>query len=849
MHGVTSKEVFRIPKPSFICKNLTSEALLEYEQAVIRLVFTTVVTIYFLIHGMVDGKDGYFSTAFFLAFGYDLFSILVLLSFRFKKTKSNVRRMIMMLGDHGMTCLAMYRAGEAGAPLFTVILWITVGYGARYGTKYLHLGMLLSSTGLLALINSTTFWIDHPHIGYGMIVTNIIISVFVLKLLKQLVDAKAAAEKADESKGRFLANMSHEMRTPLSGIIGIASLVSSEKMLPNVRSGLNTIEGSAKHLLNLIDDILNFSKIESGNVSLNCREIDLYDVVYSVTDNLKSVAEDKGLQLHTYINADVPYAVVGDSTRLRQIILNLCGNAIKFTKEGYVDLRLHCLKSKSNEVIIRFEVIDTGIGIPADALKTIFERFNQVDDSITREFGGTGLGTTISKELVELMGGEIHVESTVNKGTRFYFDVPFELSLPDTEDEYNGMRCVLYTKDSSLTNRILNYTKRWQIKCVALNTVFEINKQIIENQTEESCYPFVIIDIESMEGSFEDLLGYLHYGVSKSLNVIAIDEKEKLNLDHHDSDNISVINDISTTRQLYNSIHNTRRKYDLPGNVTDLVTSKKDHFNKIKVLIAEDSQVNRLILEQYLVNHGIDVISADDGDIALEYCEDHTFDAAIVDMQMPRIGGLDMIKEYNAGYGINHKMPFIVLTANVTEDAKRQCEIAGAAAYLQKPIEEKKLLELLFKLTKKEHSEERQEASSHDSSNTVKHHVQKIRSITSNDILDNETITNLLTLTARPGFFEDLVSKFLADTTLLLDKAQTAITQENHEKFHEEVHAIKGSAGNIGATKLFKVASEASRYSLSEFKQNGQTIHLVMSQALNDSRREFFSILESRKQA
>ncbi len=836
MPGITKKQVFALPRPDFICKGLSEEALLEYEQAVIRVLFTASVVIYFLIHDVFYAHTNIFNTAFYLASLYLLFSIGVILSFIVYKKESRFRKSITMLGDHGMTCLAMYRSGEAGVPLFTVILWITVGYGARYGMKYLYLGMFFSLAGLLILINTNDFWLEHPIIGYGMIVTNIIIPVFVSRLLMQLSDAKAKAEQADEAKGRFLANMSHEMRTPLSGIIGIAKLLYKEKLPPSILSSIVTIDHSANHLLQLIDDILNFSRIEAGTLHVNMASFDVYETIHSVSDSLMPVAKEKNLGFHVFISTDVPVSLVGDASRLKQILINLCGNAIKFTKHGYIEIKVNALSVDDAEAILRFEIIDTGIGIPKEALPYIFERFNQVDDSITRQYGGSGLGTTISKELVELMGGQIHVQSDMGKGSRFYFDIPMQVVETPITEEFAKVKCLIYTRNESLKTRLEGFTSRWGLNIHSTADLHNICPLLVQNEDEISGLPILLIDGLSVEGDLNEFLKYVSFGVSRDVDTVLIDLKE-CRSDSEESV-AAIVTDLSTPRQLFNALHAVNRKTELPTGITNLSDATKAHFKKLNILIAEDSRVNRMILEEMLKAHDMNVLSAEDGDQALELFEEHVFDLAIVDMQMPNVGGLDVIREYNAVNGLYNKIPFIVLTANVTTDAKKECERAGAVAYMKKPVDEHELLKAIYQYT--DTKGERHNAPFMEIAPTEPGQTRQLDS----DGLDMKVLDNLKRLGSKDGLFEAFISNYLQDLEVSLKVIEHAIEENDFDRYHDEAHAVKGASANIGANEVFQIAKRTNDDSKRDFDEYGLERHQELVRAAAKAESAFKVVLD-----
>ncbi len=396
----------------------------ETEQALIRVAFPLLFLLY---HAFVPPQTladhSLWTLGEGLAVGFLIFSLALLASIMEWPRPSSVRRVLGIIGDLGILTVWLAIGGEAATPWWWAYLWVTFGNGFRYGLRFLHISAALSLFGFGVATFFNPFWWQHFGLTAGMLVALVVLPGYAAVLLRRLQSETQRAEAANRAKSNFLANMSHEIRTPLNGIIGLSDLLSTCQLGPQEREYADAIESSGRTLLELIEGVLDISKIEAGKLSIEQVPFDLHALLGTVLQMFGPQAEAKGLRLLSQIAPETPYALVGDPGHLRQVLINLVGNAVKFTEAGSVDLRCHPIRNAPGRVLIRFQVLDTGIGIPPEAQPHIFDKFTQADQGPTRRFGGTGLGTTIAKNLVELMGGRIGFDSTPGVGTNFWFDL------------------------------------------------------------------------------------------------------------------------------------------------------------------------------------------------------------------------------------------------------------------------------------------------------------------------------------------------------------------------------------------------------------------------------------------
>ena len=654
----------------------------EHEQAIVRIVIVCLFLIYLM--GLLSTASAH-TTIVTTAFKYVLIDAFVgggiLIWLTMRPGVSHVRRTVGMLSDYSMMGAIMMLSGQELAPLYVIMMWVTIGNGLRYGPRYLMAAVSLACVSFLAVILTTPFWQQNQALSWGLLGGLAAIPLYLASLLRALTRATEEARRANEAKSSFLANMSHEFRTPLNGIVGMSELLSTTRLSGEQRECSDVIQASAKTLLTLVEDVLDISAIEVGKLKISEADFDLGELLSGVQVMLQPVAARKNVAFELKIAPSVPTQLHGDIDHLRQIIVNLVSNAIKFTEVGSVQVHVERKNAADEDkALLHFSVRDTGIGIPLEAQARIFGAFEQADTGHGRRFGGTGLGTTIAKSLTEALGGKIGFESRPGEGSTFWAEIPFRV--------------------------------------VAMQPAAGIKL------------------------------------VRPGENVIPFD---------------------------------------------DPFVRHRARVRSLRILVADDQPANIMVLTRLLEKSGHQAIAVHSGEEVLAAVEEDRFDAVIIDLHMPGISGLDVLKQVRVMQAGHDLTPFIVLSADATATTVRECEQAGARMFLTKPVAVNRLLEALADVALGREA-------------VATPGKPQIAADAASDegqdpIISHSMLEELAELQLSDGFIGLFIDECLRDALKTIGELEKSGKAAHWDAFRDQCHALKGVASNMGAMRLANAAS------------------------------------------
>ena len=810
---------------TFILDRIRQCADQEVEQSIIRLIISSILFIYLFTHISNPESTQTIVLLLKLSIGFTAFSALYLIAIILAPTTYTVRRYIGMFVDLSTTSLAMIIGGETVTPFYLIYLWVTLGNGFRYGLTPLYASTVTSLAGFTCVIIFSDFWSQHVILSLGLLLGLVIIPTYASTLLKRLNEALRKSNLASEAKSLFLANMSHEIRTPLNGVIGATDLLLETPLDEEQKDLALTANVSANSLLSLIQGILDIAKIESGEASVHTVDADLYILINSIIRMMQPVAKSHGLTLKADIHPEVPVYVRIDTQLLRQILINLLGNGIKFTEKGSVTLTISLDNRNipNNWQTLLIEVTDTGIGISAEDQERIFDRFEQVDNSDTRNYGGTGLGIAISRQLVDLMGGSLKLDSEPGQGSRFYFDLPVVIQERE-QKEINEMNIeqlniLLVSANDIDKERIQGYFKNWNCEISTESSLLRASASLVNSFNNNTPFNLIIIDEYNAIDPEHAAKLLLSENINGDLKLILItDEMDRktrsslLNTGYH-----AVLYRPINPTMLFHVLHNIDHSViDEHPSVIPLhpFTTKNDN-KPLHILLAEDNATNQKIVQKTVERHGHHIHIVSSGEQALDALGKHSYDIAIFDMQMPDMGGLDAIKLHRAISLDEDEMRIVVLTANATSQAAQACEDANVDAFLTKPIRPQELIDALYRVVgRKSRSDIFRDKSDLREKNIY------IDPKSGRHILDRQVLMDLVQLDSDPAYLKDLIKGFIEDSDQILSTMLTAVHKRDNLLYRECAHALAGNAAGMGALMLQDTCARASGIDDLDFRRN-----------------------------
>jgi two-component system sensor histidine kinase RpfC len=814
----------------------------EHEQGILRLVIGALLVAYLWPFAQEPERTQilYVGTVQFVV------GLLIFLRIAYTTHVSPARRVFAQLADVGAIAAYMAIAGEWAAPLFLLFLWVTLGSGFRFGPRYLVSELVMSVAGFGAAMYLNDWWREHTALGIGLLVGMLAVSMYVLSLVRRLFEALARAEAANVAKRRFISVMSHEMRTPLNAIIGMADLLRDTELSREQADMLQTLRSSSHIMLGLVEDVLDFSKIEAGKLQLEKTDFDLHALVNSTCRIVGAQAAAKGIEFVVSIMPEVPPAVRGDPHYLRQILINLAGNAVKFTERGSVSVHVSVLSETEARARLKFSIRDTGLGIAREAQAMIFESFTQADQSTTRRFGGTGLGTTIAKQLAELMGGRIGLESAVGLGSTFWVEIELDKQ-PERATggvgELADARILLVGFPPEQRQPLEQALAGWGAVPIAAATVEDAVARLVAEISLAKPYHSALLYATREDAKLAQRFRRAAPNPAPPSILAVPHEADVQRFDALTSGFAAILELPFDKRRLFNVLHSVTAGDEVKSGVVRLqdYTRRAAAGRKLRLLVADDNPTNREVIGKILERGGHVATLVNDGEQALDALERDAFDLVILDRNMPGIGGIEALQALRLMTRGRERLPVIMLSADVTAEAKREALEAGADAFLSKPVEALRLLEEIQ--TQAAGTPERARPAAAEPSAPTR----APRGAEAVAVVNLETLENLRELGSSADFVERLVGVFIADTSALLGRVEQALAGRNFQEFRSLLHAMKGSCASMGTDRLTQLCTSLGKLSDAELRLQAPGLLRTLTDELAEARTHLERNLKDRR--
>lgn len=729
------------------------------------------------------------------------------------------QRIASIIVDNLAVTWLLFFGGQALAGAYGVYLWITIGYGMRFGLLYLYGNLAASILGYLLVTQFSPFWKSNPSLSIGLGIALLVVPLYAAYLIKRLRTAVADAREAYAAKSDFVAKMSHELRTPLHGIISVADLLGRTQATPQQKEMIRIVSVSSNTLLDLINRILDISKFEDGTFAIQREPMNLHTVINDTLTIIWPQARSKGLRLEFYIDPAIPPDVVGSPRQLQEVLINLCGNAVKFTDEGSVLLKVESAPAASDKVGVHFEIVDTGPGLTKDQLEKIFSPFYQADTGVTRKHGGTGLGTAIARELVRLMGGRISVASEPGQGAVFSIELGFDrLAHPVESPRPAAIDVAVLAGDADF-----NLLERQLPMLGAVVTRISLNDP---GKFRLLSPPALIVaDVEQWTGTASELRHLLSRQTDEVLVPVCgfgPDASRAYAVQRGFNSFVALPDAVSRFKEVLGIAHALRKDY-----ATQAVVN--DSPGRVRVLVAEDNLTNQTIARMALTEGGFDCTIVADGEEALIELTEGEYAVALLDMHMPVMDGMEVARLYNfSEIDPQRRIPLIMVTADSRPEIVADAELAGVTRFLTKPLKPSAMIEAINNVLS-EHGVRavvepmyRPEPVAADATDVVP------------ELIDESIVQELL------GYMEGedravFFSEFSEDARSYIRSLEHTATEPELEKVRNDMHALCGAARTVGALKLAAYARRIEYMPGREIANSDARIRTELSALVQDS--------------